>query len=264
MKEQSIPLHFQNIEGLGKPIRTYSRSTLSKFGYIFGIIVGFAVGIYLLLEGLVWYPQRFPDVADSNSPYVIGLGVVFLLGSLYFTWRIVTRWNEMLVVYEKGFAYFTGRRMEVFKWKEITMISMHVIKQMVYGVIPAGTQRKYQIRKQSGEEIKLDGSLSEPDDFINRVREGANPYIFSRTKEYFETDQLLDFGAVAISKTKGIIKGKKNYLWSDIGQISVNKGTMWVEPKEKGLFRRFSFPVTGMANFDILMMLAYEMAEKNK
>lgn len=264
MTQLSLPLQFKNIVGLGQPVKSYAHSKLSKIGNVIGCIICLAIGIYLIIEGLVLYPQRYPDVAESNSPIIIGVGVAFLLGTIFWVWRLITKWNEMLVVYDSGFAYFNGKEMSTFKWEEISTITMRVIKQTVYGVIPAGTQRKYWIHNVSGEELKLDGSLSEPDDFINRVREGANPYIFARKKEHFDTGEPLDFGAIAISTSKGIIKGKNNYPWSDIGQIGLNQGTLWVVPKEKGAFRKFSVPVIGMPNFDILMALSAEMAEKYK
>lgn len=264
MKEQSLPSHFQNVNELGKPIRTYDPSTFSRIGYVIGSVFLLVISLILLGAGLGLLPQMFPEGSINNDLLIISMGACSLILTIYWVWRLITRWNETLAVYEGGFAYFKGNKLDIFKWEEITSIAMRIIKKKVYGIIPAGTDRTYWIHKQTGEELKLDGSLSDPDDFINRVRQETYPYILARAKQLFEADEHIDFKSVSINRSGGMTKGKKNYPWSDIGQMVVNRGMLWVVPKEKGLFRKFSVPVTGMPNLDILVAISAEMAEKYK
>jgi len=221
----------------------------------------FVFSVYLIIEGFFLYPQRYPEVAASNSPWIIGWGVFILGITLYESWKLITRWNESAVVYQDGFAHYRGKDLPSFKWVDIAAITMRAIKMTYYGIIPTGTMHKYTLYNRDGEKYKLDGIMSKIEELILQIRQGIFPHLMNEYKTLFNAGKPLEFGHMIISRSGGVRKGNKTYPWQDIAQIAMDKGTVHIVPKKRGLFRGFTQPVESIPNVDVFLTISKEMIQ---
>ncbi|MFZ5885231.1 MAG: DUF6585 family protein [Chloroflexota bacterium] len=246
---------------MGEIQAVYKQGMASKLSNAFGSLLFLLAGGYVLYYGLN-YKNVYPDVAATNTPFIVGFALILIGAGGYWAWTLFSRWNEVAVLYQNGFAHFNGRDVTSFQWNDITSITAKVTRMTVYHFIPAGTMRKYIFESPSAR-LKLDGTLSGVDELVNQIRQNVFPIMVNRLSQELNAGKTLSFGPISISRTEGIRSKNKKYAWADVAGLRVVNGILEVVPKKKGLFGRISSDIGFIPNLDILIALSTDMIRQH-
>lgn len=260
MNQPNGELPFNPQIGMGSVQVVYRQSMASKIMNLFGSLLFLIAGGLIIRYGYN-YKFSFPDVASENTPWIYGFGLlVFGLGA-YWAWDIFSKWRYLAVLFQNGFMYFNGRQATSFKWDEITSVQQAVTQMRYYGVIPAGTTKKFTIAGPAGT-LKLDGTLSKVDELLFKIRENSYPCRFERQMQELTGGRMLQYGALSISETGGIQMKNKKITWADIAGMKIQNGNLEIVSRQKGLFKNISVPVGNTPNIDVFLGISEVMARQ--
>lgn len=260
MNQPDGELPFQPEIGMGSVQVVYRQSIASKVMNIFGSLLFLIAGGFILSYGYN-YQYAFPDVAKENTPWIYGFGLlIFGLGA-YWAWDIFSKWKYMAVLFQNGFTYFNGRKATSFKWDEITSVTQAVTQMSYYGVIPAGSIKKFSIEGPAGT-LKMDGTLSKVDGLLTEIRKNSYPCRFERQMQELEGGKTLQYGPLSISKAGGIEMKNKKIAWADIADMRIQNGNLEIVSRQKGLFKNISTPVGKTSNIDVFIGVSQAMAQQ--
>ncbi len=259
MSSIPVPPQFQTVQSLGEPLSVYKGGGLMRWGSVLFCILG-ACLVPLVFYYALTYQETYPNVAAQNVPVLLIVGLLLALGLLLWAWRILARWTETAVVYAEGLAHYNGQRILVYEWNQIAAITAQVIQYRYYGIIKAGTSHKYTLTHLNGKQLKLDDHFHHVAELFDRIRERTFRPILTRCCQAYDMGDTVQFGAFAISQAQGVLKGKKSYPWSEIGDVSVIQGTVTIKPKRGGLFSGMSAPVAKVLNLDVFLAMVQELA----
>ncbi|MEW5941012.1 MAG: DUF6585 family protein [Chloroflexota bacterium] len=263
MDQLPVDSPFQPVIGMGRAQAVYKPGALSKILNALGCLIILAAGAYVFYYGLI-YRDLFPNVADTNVPYILGFALIVLGGGAYWGWRILSRWNEMAVLYQNGFAHFSGRGDVVtsFKWNELTSITVRVTQLRVEHFIPAGKIQQFTFESPTAK-LKLDGNLSRVEELVSHIRRNALPLMVNRMAMDLNSGQTLQFGPLSIHKTEGVQMKNKKYGWDEIAQMRVVNDILEILPKKRGLFSRIGVYTWKVPNLDAFFYLSDQLMKQS-
>ena len=111
----------------------------------------------------------------------------------------------------------------------------------------------------NGKKIILDDTFNKVEDLFAHIRQQSFQPILVRSCQTFDSGDIVQFGPCALSAMQGIQFGKKKYAWQDVGKIWVEQGSVFVKPKNGGLFGGASAKVHKVPNLDVFLTMANEM-----
>jgi hypothetical protein len=251
MLRTDVPEVFSSVISLGEPKKVFKPSAGAIITNILLCLILGALGIFFISTSLEYRS------AESGNSYLINLivGLLFLIFVLYYIWKLIAKWGEMVVVYEKGFGYSDGDEAFSIPWGDVTSFTMRVIQMRYYGFIPAGTVRAYKIETRSGKKIKLDSTLSRIEELINLIREKITPLQLEQYIQALEKGMVLQFGPVTVSRDLGIQERGNICRWAEIDNIVVANGEIYIKPNKKNTFRGAHFPVHEVPNVDAFLII---------
>lgn len=254
MSDVLVPPLFNTVRGLGDPLGVYEsdrQRIRNSHRYIVAAGLPFiALAFWLLL----FY-------RELNPPLVWAFLVVVVVGMLYFVRRASVQWNDIIVLYTEGLAYFNGRTILLFKWDEIAAITVDMTG-VDHGKVTAATVHSYTITHQNGKQLKVDTMILRSGELCDQVRQRILPHILARNRQTFSYGKLVRFGAVAMGKEQGILAGKQSLKWRDVGEFAIERRQVVVKPKKGRKLRPLSAEITGVVNLDVFLALAEEMAHE--
>lgn len=263
MQSSDLPIAFESVTGLGSPMRLFRVGWFQRIVHLGGAALAGLAAAAAAYYGLVSYPRIYPDVAETNVPWIIGFALLIAAGAGYWAWWILRRWNTAAVVYSDGLAYFHGGDLRQWRWKEIAALTFKVMTFTVYGVIPAGTIRNYVLRDREGKSLKLDGAIGKVDALMGILREKTFPHLLDEAVRTVESGGEAAFGPFFIGKTQGVRMGKKAYSWKEISGVSAADAVVTVRPKKGELFGGgMSAPIDQVPNADVFLALAAELQKQ--
>lgn len=261
MDQLSIGSPFHSLIGMGESKTIYRQSVASKTLNVIGSLLFLFAAAYIFYYGLN-YKNVYPDVAAANTPIIYGFAALLVGTGIYWAWNIFSRWQDMAVLYENGFAYFNGRDVTSFKWNEITSIKIRMTQLRVEHFIPAGKIRMFIFESPSAK-LKLDGTLSKVEDLVKNIRANALSFMVPRLRQELNSGKILQFGPVSIHKAEGISIKKKKCAWNNIANVRVVNEVLEIVPRKNGLFGRLSANSWQVSNLDALFILSEEMIRQN-
>lgn len=260
MASITAPSWAESVADLGQPVHVYTQGRVSRLTSAILCPACMVLAAGIGYWGLVAYPQDNPDVAGTNVPIILVFAAGILAAALYWAWRIVRHWNDSAVVYDQGLAHLSGGQLRKLRWDEIESLQMHVVRNTVYGVIPAGTEHKYTITGHLCSRIKLDDNIGKVEQLFSEVREQALPHIMARSRQAFEAGATVQFGFVSISKAQGLQCGKKHYGWDEVAQMRVVNGYLEIKSRKGGRFSGVSVAVASLTNLEVLLAIVADVA----
>jgi hypothetical protein len=111
----------------------------------------------------------------------------------------------------------------------------------------------------NGKKIVLDDTFHQVEDLFDHIRQQSFQPILMRCCQSFDAGEWVPFGACALGATQGIQIGKKKFEWQEVGKISVERGSVFVNPKKGTLFGGARAEVRKISNLDVFLTMANEM-----
>jgi hypothetical protein len=259
LNQFEIDPEFNSVIGMGPVQGIYKQRGTSRFWLILLSAVCIPAGFFILYYGLVTF-----KISNPGSPILAFIFIALIVLTLGFlsAWRVIGKWNEVVVLYQNGFAYKTSaREMTSFKWNEIRSILIGITKVDVHG-IPVGTAREYVIKSDTNK-LAFDGSLDQVDDLLENIRKNVYPYIYARTKQEFDSGKTIRFGNFLINKSDGVRRNINKYKWSDVAQVRVMNGNVHFLPKKRGSVGIYDH-VGKTPNLEVLLAISQELIKQNQ
>jgi hypothetical protein len=247
-----VPALFQNVTDLGEPIQVYRSERRKPVLFLLFVIAFF----YAPCVGLAFWELLFHR---KESPAAAVLLIIFFTAFMFWWGRLnFIRWKDAAVVYSDGLAFFNGKTILAFRWDEIATITLDATafskEQMTVFMIDS-----YTIRHLNGKQVKVHRNVRCAAELYDQVRERAFSYRMTRSQQAFDAGEPVNFGALAISKTQGLLAGKEILPWQEIDDISFQKDQAIVKATRAGMRRTFSTELTGIHNLDVFLAIAREM-----
>jgi hypothetical protein len=258
-----VPEQFQSVYGLGTPLTVYPVAASNRWiSAIFGVIlIGGAalVAIYGAYDTYMQVTKYGPVMLSKTiiAPLIIA-AVMLLLGILAAV-NAFRSWNKSVVVYEKGLAYSDNNGVQTWGWQEVEWFFVAITKHYHNGIY-TGTTYLYTLQKADGSRLKLDNKFKKIESLGQFVGQKVAPFQYDRITQKLRSGQTVALGPIAISKDS-IAIGKKNYLWTEVEQVGIQKGYVSIKKKAGGWFSGATTPVSAIPNLDAFFAVVNQIVK---
>ena len=256
MISDDIDPSLKSLIGMGELRIIYKQRRVSILSEVLSLVF-FAV---LILSAVYYAWVRYLASHRINGEIILFIfAVVFAYITLNSLEKESSRWKDLAIVYQNGFAYSHRNTILSFQWTEITAINAVVTKLRVYGIIPLGTVREYWIEGKSTQ-LRLANTLDQVDDLLNEIRKNAFPHMLNRIKQELDSGKAVEFGLIIIDKY-GVQFGDKEYFWYDLLQAGVANGMVHYIPKKTSALTVSGIRVSvrNVTNIDVLLALSNDL-----
>jgi uncharacterized protein DUF6585 len=252
-----LPEAFSSVFGLGTPVAFFPAGKGARWGglsaaiiFLLGSFVVVGVGLFTTFSDVQQYGPAMLS-KDIGAPLIFG-GVLFLI-ALFAGWYAYTNWNRAVAVYSNGFAYNDNKGLQTWHWEEVDQFLAAITRHYTNGIY-TGTTYTYTLRKADGGKVVFDNRIKKVQDLGPMIERATTPNLHKRAVDAYNVGQTVLFGPVALNKG-GITFGKKSYPWSEVAQVSINKGILQVSKKGGGMFSGASAAASTIPNLAVLLSI---------
>ena len=245
MSGQQIPKAFTSVIGLGAlsgyfPVRVWNR---------WGNLVLFAILLTgAMLAVLYDVNNGHTQLGDDLFPFIL-----FAFGLLA-GWNAYSNWNKGVVTYERGFAYNDRKGLQIWCWEDLVSTRI-AIKHYYTGYNNSDFIRsthRYTLYNRLNQRLVLSNSLDKIEELADYIDQNTFPRLYSHSIEQYNAGETIIFGPVAVSKA-GITIGNKTYPWTEMKQVTVDKGILMISRKEGGWFSGASASAAAIPNLRVMV-----------
>jgi hypothetical protein len=238
------------------PVRNMNRagSLVISFILLGGSVLVFLYGLYVTYAA---YQQHGPVMIDEKLtvPALIAF-ILFLLG-LAAGWTAYVNWNKGAAVYEHGFAVRDRHGVQTWRWEDVVSLTAAVTRHYTNGIY-TGTTHVYKLLNRQDQRLVLSDIYAKVEELAKDIQEGIYPILYNRAAQQYNTGERLVFGPVAISKG-GIEMGKKTFPWTEVRQVSIQRGILKVSPKGGGWFSGARLSASVIPNLNVLLNIVNQV-----
>ena len=155
--------------------------------------------------------------------------------------------------YAGGILVHRGRKTEKISYDQIQAVSTSTIR---YGLpwFDWGTRTKLTLHLKQGRRVSLTECLNNLDQLAITVKQRVYPGLLNQYRKALQEGHAVQFGSVQIS-TQGIYYGKRMYPWSEIGNVSLERGLLAVHTQASARKRAIRISVHRVPNIDLCFQL---------
>jgi hypothetical protein len=260
MAASDIPEAFQEVINLGAPKKVYRVGCLAAIGK-----AGSAAALAFILLLMVLFAIASPFLADDPVTGIAG-GLFLLSGAMlagYFFWKPFRRTarslQNIVVLYEEGFAVSAGgERPRSFAWNAVRKVTAQIVRQTIYGIIPAGTDYRLTVWSDDPDPVELDSPLGGVEELYRAIRENAVPRITAEAVAQFREGKTLAFGPIRANRAQGMLLKDRVLAWGDIRDVQFGNRILLISPKSGGVFSKWMYEDGTVPNIDALLAVCRE------
>ncbi|MGE5262264.1 MAG: DUF6585 family protein, partial [Acidobacteriota bacterium] len=230
MQALTLPPSFAPVHGLGKPLRVHDLGNLNRWTRVVFSLAGMALALAIFLYGLVLYSRQFPPPPRQYLAVPFIFAILLFLGALLWFWRIRMRWDEAVVLFSDGLAYYDGRKILDFRWEDIAAIFTRGKGDVPGGFLHREGTRAYTVVHQDGTMLKLGDDLQQVEELYEGIRRRVYHPILTRCCTEYDSGEIVQFGPFGLSQSLGLITANKSFLWDEIGQVTIQQGRLHLKP----------------------------------
>jgi hypothetical protein len=256
MNEPQFPEAFSSIViDLGAPkryfpVREFNRagSLVSFFSFIGGSILVFLYGLYVARaafqrHGIIMIEEKLTvPVIIAFTMLVLGLAAG---RSAYVNWK------KGVAVYDRGFAVRDRKGIQIWRWEEIVSLTADVTRHHTAGIY-IGTTHVYRLYNRQNQRLVLGDMYTKVEELAKVIQDAIFPILYDQAAKKYNSGQRLIFGPVAISKA-GTQIGNRTYPWTEVQQVSIQRGILKVSKKGGGWFSGVSASAADIPNLSVLL-----------
>ena len=177
---------------------------------------------------------------------------LFLLGILA-AWSVFVSWNKSVAVYGQGFVARDRKGLRTWRWEEVSRMYAAVTRHYTNGIY-TGTTHVYTLVDRREARLILNDSYVHVEELGKLIDEKTLPILYEQASGRYNAGETLPFDRVALSKS-GIAVGRKTFLWSEVRQVSIRRGTLRIAKKDGGWFSGASAAVSVIPNLRVLLSM---------
>jgi hypothetical protein len=247
--------------GLGAPRRYFPVKNMNRVGNLVFFLVLLGGAILVFLYGLyvtyLAYQKHGPASIDNTIPLPVIIAFVLFLLGLVAGWSAYVNWNKGVVVYDRGFAIRDRNGVRTWRWEDVVSMTAAVTRHYTNGIY-TGTTHVYSLFNRQNQRLVLSDIYTKVEELAKAIQDAIYPGLFDQAAQQYNAGQRLVFGSVAIS-TAGIQIGKKMFPWTDVQQVSIQKGILKVSKKDGGWFGGASASAAVIPNLNVLLNIIQQV-----
>lgn len=260
MQALTLPPSFAPVHGLGKPLRVHDLGNLNRWTRVVFSLAGMALALAIFLYGLVLYSRQFPPPPRQYLAVPFIFAILLFLGALLWFWRIRMRWDEAVVLFSDGLAYYDGRKILDFRWEDIAAIFTRGKGDVPGGFLHREGTRAYTVVHQDGTMLKLGDDLQQVEELYEGIRRRVYHPILTRCCTEYDSGEIVQFGPFGLSQSLGLITANKSFLWDEIGQVTIQQGRLHLKPKGSGWSTGITATSDQVPNLDVFLAMVNELS----
>jgi hypothetical protein len=253
-----LPEDFNSVFGMGAPRAYFEVKKLTRWGeaiaavvFLGAAVIVFLWGVYSAFTGMEQYGQVV--FWERFTPTLIISVICGGLGLLA-VWSAFVNWRKAVALYDSGLAYRDRTGLQSWRWDQVSQIYSEVTRHYTNGIY-TGTTYLYSLNLLDGTKVKFDNKFEKIDALGNLLQEMSFRPLYEKAADAYNAGRVVTFGPVAISKQGGLVIGKKTYPWSEIAQVSVQKGYLQVSKKGGGWFSGANTLVSVIPNLNVALAI---------
>jgi hypothetical protein len=247
--------------GLGAPKRYFPVKNLNRAGSLVAFFIFMGGSILVFLYGLYVTYAAFQKhgLALIDDTFIVPVIIAFilLLLGLAAGWSAYVNWNKGVAVYERGFAIRDRKGIQAWRWEEIVSLTAAVTRHYTNGLY-TGTTHIYSLSNRQNQRLVFNDIYAKVEELAKAIQDGIYPILYDQAAQQYNAGQRLVFGPVAISKN-GIQVGKKGYPWTEVQQVSIQRGILRVSKKDGGWFSGASASASVIPNLQVLLNIIHQV-----
>ncbi len=261
MNDLQIPRQFISATGLGAPQAFFPVKKWNRVGNLVVCLGLLAAAGLVLLNGLyIAYlasEQNGPAMIDDKLPIPLLIAFILAAFGLLPGWGAYVNWKKGVVVYERGFAYFDRKGLQVWNWENVVSMRSAITRHYTNGIY-TGTTHVYTLYDRLNLRLVLSDSIYKVEEFARLIDESIYPRLYQLAADQYNSGQSIVSGPVAISK-EGITISRKTYPWTEVKEVAINRGVLKVSRKEGGWFSGASAPASSIPNLRVLLTIIHQV-----
>lgn len=255
-----VPEIFSGVIHLGPAEQTHR---VGRIKAVFTVIEFAAFGGLVLL--MLFFAAAAPFVGRDLETRIAGpifLGGMGLIVGYIYVRQARREWRTLqttAVRYERGFAVsIGGGPPAAFAWDDVTDLTAYILRQTIYGIIPAGRTYRFTIGCGAKGSVELNSPLQDVQGLFGAIRARTMPRIVSQLTARFRRGETVAFGPIAVSRDGGFSSAGRLLPWESILKIRVDGGMMVVTPKSGGVLQVLMYETGKIPNLDALLAVLLE------
>ena len=256
MAEPHFPKEFPSrVPGLGAPKRYFPVRNMKRAGALVISLMLLAVSMLVFLFGLyvtfLAYQKHGPAAIDDKLIVPLLVAFALLVPGVAAGWMAYGNWGKGVVIYEGGIAMRDRNGIQNWRWEEIVSLTAAVTRHHFIGS-DSGTTHVYKLYNRQNQRFVFSDIYTNVEELAKAIQDGIFPILYEQSALQYNGGQKLIFGPVAISKT-GIQLGKRTISWSEVQQVSIQRGILKVAERGGGWLGRASAPASAIPNLNVLL-----------
>ena len=256
MADPHFPKEFPSrVPGLGAPKRYFPVRNTYRTGALIISLMLLAAAMLVFLYGLyvtfLAYQKHGPATIDDKLIVPMLVAFAMLVPGVATGWMAYRNWSKGVAVYEGGIAVRDRNGIRTWHWEEIVSLTAAVTRRHFIG-IDTGTRHVYKLYTRQNQRFVLRDIYTNVEELAKAIQDGIFPSLYEQSARQYNRGQKLILGPVAISKS-GIQIGKRTFPWSEIEQVSIQRGILKVAKRDGGWFGRASASASAIPNLNVLL-----------
>jgi len=256
MADPHFPKEFPSrVPGLGAPKRYFPVRNVNRTGALIISLMLLAVSLLVFLYGLyvtfLAYQMHGPVTIDDKLIVPLLVAFALLLPGLAAGWMAYRNWYKAAAVYEGGIAIRDRNGIQSWRWEEIVSLTAAVTRRHFIGIV-TGTTHVYRLFNRQNQRFVFRDIYSNVEELAKAIQDVVFPGLYEQSARQYNSGRKLNFGPVAISKS-GIQFGKRTIPWSEVQQVSIQRGILKVAKRGGGWFGRSSASASAIPNLNVLL-----------
>jgi hypothetical protein len=238
------------------PVRKFNRAgcLVSFFSFISGSILVFLYGLYVARAA---YQRHGFIMIEEKLMLPVIIAFAMLVLGLAAGRSAYVNWKKGVAVYDRGFAVRDRKGIRIWRWEEIVSLTADVTRHHTAGIY-IGTKHVYHLYNRQNQHLVLGDLYTKMEELAEVIQDAIFPILYDQAAQKYNSGQWLIFGPVAISKA-GIQIGNRNYPWTEVQQVSIQRGILKVSKKGGGWFSGASASASVIPNLNVLLALIYQV-----
>ena len=224
---------------------------LSLLGFI-GMLITLIIGLWRWWSIMTHFGPAV--LWRSLQPFLwITIGFV-LLGGIGLSLLRHSKQQEIQLS-PMGITWRKGRKLRIYHWEKIKNI---FITSFRYGIMEFTWASKTEVILYLQEEkrFKISQSFESIGMLVDTIKHYVYPIMFDRVRVAFNQGQPMHFGPITLT-SQGVLNGKKNLRWEDIGKIELHRGRLSLQAMDLASGAKISVPAHKIPDIDLCLQILH-------
>ena len=206
----------------------------------------------LLTAGGLVMLAIFGNTNGDFIPLFTIFSSLFIAAVFYLRWAILLK-KQVVALYKNGLILIKGKKVRSVEWDDVKEIYQQITKVKKYGAT-LRTIYIYTLVSQDGTKLKVTDLFEDIKTVGNQMQFEVTNRLNAPTQKRYANGEDVHFGKVMTFNQQGITMRRKQLIWDEVEQFSLNRGFLKIHKKGKRLAWK-SIPVQGVPNIIVLLNL---------